>query len=437
MWIALVLGSGELVWWPYVVAKYGLTFVWMLVPACLLKYPLTFEIGRYTLVTGESVFRGSARRSHLSGVILWIATAAFLLWLGAVAVASGTALAALVQAPGGFTVRGRSLVWTYVVVLTLSFALAAARGGRRPLRMASSAVVAVIALAVAWACTRPEVVAVLPTFLAGLAGRTAPSDLAWDVHDSGALLAALGTVGFSGFGALFYSLWLCTGRRDGSEGVPLGEPASSIGSASSMAAAEHGNPDSDEAEVWRRRRRWLTADVTTAVAGNATLMSAICLVAYATLHQHHLLPSDYALALARGAGAEVSFGPTGRTLLLLLATTLFGLAWLLMVDGLARTYADTERNGDTRAPRRYLLALTICTTITLAAATFTPPDTFITLATTLTMLATVALPPILWMLNYRRLPPRARPRPLETTLLALCFAISTLLAIAYCYVTFT
>ena len=59
--MALAQGSGELIWWPYMVAKYGLTFVCLLIPACLLQYPLNVEIGRYTLVTGESIFHGFIR----------------------------------------------------------------------------------------------------------------------------------------------------------------------------------------------------------------------------------------------------------------------------------------------------------------------------------------------------------------------------------------
>jgi hypothetical protein len=59
--MALAQGSGELIWWPFMIAKYGLTFLFLLVPACLLQYPLTIEIGRYTLLTGESIFHGFFR----------------------------------------------------------------------------------------------------------------------------------------------------------------------------------------------------------------------------------------------------------------------------------------------------------------------------------------------------------------------------------------
>ncbi|MBI5379827.1 MAG: hypothetical protein HZA23_06690 [Nitrospirae bacterium] len=41
VWMALAQGSGELIWWPFIIAKYGLAFLFLLIPACLLRYPLT------------------------------------------------------------------------------------------------------------------------------------------------------------------------------------------------------------------------------------------------------------------------------------------------------------------------------------------------------------------------------------------------------------
>lgn len=58
VWMALAQGSGELVWWPCVVAKYGPGFLFPLIPACLLQYPVNYEIGRYTPLTGESIWQG-------------------------------------------------------------------------------------------------------------------------------------------------------------------------------------------------------------------------------------------------------------------------------------------------------------------------------------------------------------------------------------------
>jgi hypothetical protein len=63
--------SGGLIWWPYLIAKYGLTFLFLLIPACLLQYPINIEIGRYTLLTGESIFHGFIRLNRAFGILLW------------------------------------------------------------------------------------------------------------------------------------------------------------------------------------------------------------------------------------------------------------------------------------------------------------------------------------------------------------------------------
>ncbi|MGH8524397.1 MAG: Nramp family divalent metal transporter, partial [Gammaproteobacteria bacterium] len=97
VWMALAQGSGELIWWPYIIAKYGLTFLWVLIPACLLQYPLNIEIGRYTLLTGESIFHGFIRLHRGLGIFLWLLMTLSFLWFGAFASAGGTAIAALVD----------------------------------------------------------------------------------------------------------------------------------------------------------------------------------------------------------------------------------------------------------------------------------------------------------------------------------------------------
>ncbi len=70
VWLAMAQGSGELIWWPYIVAKYGLAFLFLLIPACLLQYPLNYEIGSYTLLTGESIFQGFIRLNRVFAFLL-------------------------------------------------------------------------------------------------------------------------------------------------------------------------------------------------------------------------------------------------------------------------------------------------------------------------------------------------------------------------------
>mgnify|MGYP000352502166 CR=1 FL=1 len=111
----LAQGSGELIWWPYLCAKYGLGFLIILAPACLVQWPVTFAIGRYSALTGESVWRGFARVSPAFCLVLWLLMAVSFLWFGAFASAGGTALARLVDWPP-LDDRGRSLFWASVTI---------------------------------------------------------------------------------------------------------------------------------------------------------------------------------------------------------------------------------------------------------------------------------------------------------------------------------
>lgn len=110
VWLALSQGSGELIWWPYIVARYGLAFLFLLIPACLIQWPVNYAIGRYTVMTGETILRGFLRMHAGFGILIWILLTISFLWVGAFAGAGGTALAAIVDWPAGWSERGRTLL---------------------------------------------------------------------------------------------------------------------------------------------------------------------------------------------------------------------------------------------------------------------------------------------------------------------------------------
>lgn len=85
VWMALAQGSGELIWWPYIIAKYGLGFLFLLIPACLLQYPIIYQIGHYTAMTGESIWQGFVRLNRMFAVVLWVLMGISFLWFGAFA----------------------------------------------------------------------------------------------------------------------------------------------------------------------------------------------------------------------------------------------------------------------------------------------------------------------------------------------------------------
>ncbi len=59
--LALGLGSGEVILWPYLAANYGLGIAWGAVLGITFQFFMNMEIERYALVKGESVFVGIAR----------------------------------------------------------------------------------------------------------------------------------------------------------------------------------------------------------------------------------------------------------------------------------------------------------------------------------------------------------------------------------------
>ncbi len=56
--LALGLGSGEVILWPYLVSNYGLGIAWGAILGITFQYFVNMEIERYALVKGESVFVG-------------------------------------------------------------------------------------------------------------------------------------------------------------------------------------------------------------------------------------------------------------------------------------------------------------------------------------------------------------------------------------------
>src|SRR3989344_7245354 len=56
------LGSGELILWPCLSANFGLGIIWAAIVGITLQFFLNMEIARYTIVNGESIFVGFARK---------------------------------------------------------------------------------------------------------------------------------------------------------------------------------------------------------------------------------------------------------------------------------------------------------------------------------------------------------------------------------------
>lgn len=108
--VGLSIGAGEIVIWPRIAAEYGGSMVWAAVVGIFIQLWVNFEVARWTIATGETVYtgysrvwRGFAPLFILLTLVSWIAPG----W----GRASGLALKALLIGPGGW---GSDTFWTVI-----------------------------------------------------------------------------------------------------------------------------------------------------------------------------------------------------------------------------------------------------------------------------------------------------------------------------------
>ncbi|MBI3984757.1 MAG: Nramp family divalent metal transporter [Candidatus Levybacteria bacterium] len=77
--LALGLGSGEVILWPYLSANYGLGIIWGALLGITFQFFINMEIERYALAHGESIFVGLSRKLKL--ISFWFLISTFIPWM--------------------------------------------------------------------------------------------------------------------------------------------------------------------------------------------------------------------------------------------------------------------------------------------------------------------------------------------------------------------
>jgi hypothetical protein len=413
VWLALAQGSGELIWWPYVVARYGLAFLFLLVPACLIQWPVNYAIGRYTILTGESVLRGFLRMNRRLGILLWILLTASFLWVGAFAGAGGTALAALVDWPSGWSDKARTDLWACLSMAGLLGAFLLSRRFYRFIEGFMAVVAAVTLLGLLLACAHTTVIASLPAFLRGLVRPELPPPRPWNPSDATRLLTAITFAGLGGFWTLFYSYWLRAKGAGMAAHLDAGAPAEDAARSASQEEPllpERATPDLP------RWKRYLVVDSGIGVLGNLLTTLMTCLLAYALLFPKGLYPEGYRLAVVQSEFFAVRFGGLGRLLFLVVAAAFLCDTWIGTMDTVARVHADLSRALFARcagvpARRLYYLFLGAGSALTTVTLPLAEPGALILLTAVIGFIGTVIYTWALLALNYAWLPRQAPDLP--------------------------
>jgi len=400
VWMALAQGSGELIWWPYLVAKYGLGFLFLLIPACLLQYPLNVQIGHYTAMTGESIWQGFVRLNRSFAFMLWILMGVSFLWFGAFASAGGTALAAMSDWPRGWTPRMQSLFWGYLSIGLFFIALRFSKKIYNLIERLMFAVAAITLIGLVLACAHPDVRSRLPAFSAALFWPDWPAGRIWDRGDATQLLTAVTFAGLGGFWTLFYSYWL---REKG-----VGMAARHLGETGPLAGwtIPPGHPPDENIKKWRR---FLWVDSGIGVFGNLLTTMMTCLLAYAVLFPEGLLPEHYQLAVVQAKFFELQWGSIGRTLFLFVAAAFLADTWLTTIDAVCRINTDmvlqlfpaSRGRSTTQWYRLFLYTFTVITLITMG---LDAPGRLIQISAVIGFAGTVVFSAAVLYINHRALP---------------------------------
>ena len=59
--VGLSIGAGEIIIWPRIAAEYGASMIWAAVLGVFLQLWINFEVGRWSIATGETVYTGYCR----------------------------------------------------------------------------------------------------------------------------------------------------------------------------------------------------------------------------------------------------------------------------------------------------------------------------------------------------------------------------------------
>lgn len=409
IWLALAQGSGELIWWPYLIAKYGLAFLFLLIPACLIQFPVNYQIGVYTLLTGESIFQGFIRLNRVFAFLLWLLMAVSFLWFGAFASAGGTSLAALTHFPPDWSERGQTLFWAYFSMAVFLSGILFSKTVYPLIEKFMTAVALFTLLGLGIACLHPEVRVHLGSFLKGLVIPSWPEGRTWNPEDVTKLLTAITFAGLGGFWTLFYSYWLKE-KGAGMAGYS-GHVAGALRQDQNLISDNYFPFEGYERNLneMRQWKNFLRIDILIGIGGNIVTTLMTCLLAYALLFPTGTAPDKYEIAVVQARFLEISWGTAGRLLFLFAAACFLSDTWLATLDAVSRIHTDFLRRMFPAVQKwsyqeSYRFFVFLLTLVTGATILIDEPGSLILISAVLGMVGTVGFSFALLFLNHRVLP---------------------------------
>ena len=316
IWMLAAAGAGELLFTPRVAAQYGYVLLWAMIASVLLKWFINKEIGRYTVCTGTTIFRGFKEIPGPENWVIWFIMVPQLV----VAVASIAGLAG--GASTALAVFGQvSLKGVAIVIIALS-AMIIWLGQYETLERITTvlAMVRSIAVLVAAISTRPD----LGTIAEGLSFQI-PENLKVDE-----VLPWLGFMLAGPAGLMWFSFWL-QARGYGAAARVLEDPV---------------HRDKANDDHIKKLKGWLTQLTianTIAVVGALIIAFAFLILGAELLYTQKLIPEQNKIAETLSTLLGSIWGQAGFYFMLLIVFTTFFSTILSNQDGYGRMFAGGTR----------------------------------------------------------------------------------------------
>lgn len=437
IWASLAQGSGEIIWWPYLTAKYGAAFLGLLLPACLMQYWVNQEIIRYTVTTGETFFAGMARLNMWLATFMWLMLVVTFAWFGGYAAGGATALFDLFKFPSGWGAREGTLFWAYLTIALFLVALVFGRVVYKVVERFMTVIVVITVIGLIIAVLNSTVLAQAgPFFVAYLNPFTILRGFPvrpWDPKDADTVLTGIAFAGMGGFFNVMYSYWV----RDKGHGMAkfIGRVTSPItGKPEAIPATGYAFEDTPENKKnYLDWLRYLRLDNGIAVGVNAFTVMLMCWLSWSILLPKGEFPAGWKIAVVQSAFFETAMGAFGRALFLLVAAAFLADSWLGITDAVSRMHADYFFSSYAWAQRLtfrtwYYIFVAILTVISCTTMLLAAPGPLLLAGGVLNFIAMAIYMPFLIYLNYKVLPEKfpAWVKPMGVT-----FWITTVITATY------
>jgi len=344
IWAGLSQGSGELIWWPYMVAKYGAIFVGWLFIFAFLQYWYNQEIARYTIATGEGIISGLFRVNMIVG---WIVLAVIILvysWVGGYAGASASALYGILGWPP-IGAENAQRFWAIIIMVVSFLLIVLGPVAYRIVEVleALAALASFFGMLIV-ALASPDVALHAGEFFAGFGMFEWPPFPGWEAKDLDIWITLIAYTGAGGIWNLGYSYWVrdkgfCQARHIGRVTSPLTGKPEAIPSVGVDFTLE----DDKAREEWRKWTYWLWTDNLFGVMLNALTIVLTSLLTFSILRPKGIeIPSEWGLVIEQGRWFEAVFGEPGRIAMLILGFFFLFDVFIVAGDLYSRFVADTS-----------------------------------------------------------------------------------------------